>query len=217
MAVLDLSRQSNIVTGSLDKSILIVGAGGIGSNVAHVAVAMGFEDVTIYDNDVVKEENLAPQLLSPVYLLENKAFAVANIIQHLTDIVIKPVPDKFLRQGGQYDIVIIGVDSIQARRSIWKQSHLKYNWWLDGRMGGTTGEIYFFSGQDRERIKWYEDSLELTPRRRPCGEKATAFITKGLMPGIIGMFLRHIVNDTWEKVDFVTSFDAESMFPFKEI
>lgn len=197
---LDLSRQSEIVKGSpADVKLLIIGAGGIGSNVAYVSACMGFESIEVFDDQVVGPENVAPQFYAEEDDGILKVDALGqNIRLFIEDIDILGRPELYTRQKVEADIVIVGVDSMVARRQIWLHNQIKgWKWWIDGRMGGRVANVITVKN---ERPQWerywneYLDEKAWPTTEQSCGMKATAFMTKGIIPGLIGNTLAMLLN-----------------------
>ena len=60
-------------------------------------------------------------------------------------------------------------------------------------MGGPQSEVYVVH-RDGDR-KAYLDTVPEENTELECGEKSTAFLTKGIIPGFIGTVIYRIVND----------------------
>lgn len=192
---MDLTRQAMIIKGDpAIWSMLVIGAGGIGSNVVYNAACLGFQDITVYEPDIVGPENPAPQFY-PLYDADGrlKTDSLSQTIKDWTGVEIKAIPEPFERQGGKYDIVVVAVDSIAIRRRIWKLGGLDWKFWIDGRMGGKQAEIYAVPNTPEGRA-FYEESMQGNMEPLACGMKATAFITKGIIPGLVGSILAKIVD-----------------------
>lgn len=197
-----LSRQKMLVNeNGLGATILIVGAGGIGSNAAHIAASTGFNKITICDFDDVGWENIHPGFLSARHILSNKAEAVANDIIERLELNIKVVRTTYqeaIEAGdiGTYDIVIVSTDSLSTRVDLWsKYRHICYGLWIDARMGGTLASVYSIDMDNQMHMKIYDaDLLSQEPGSTPCGEKATAPLTKGFISGMIGQSLVDFAN-----------------------
>ena len=210
---MNLSRQANIVrTEQREKKIVIIGCGGIGSNVAHILFSTGFTNLTLFDGGDVAAENIAPQFFTTDQIGLNKAMALKQRLAHIFSEEdagsITAVEDNFRRRHliDEADIVIVGTDSMESRRSIWgsEGNITGWQWWIDARMGGTQYKVLTV-GNNRLSREAYATSLipESTPL--PCGEKATAFITKGLLPGLIGGIVYNLTshNEDVEPVPFM--------------
>lgn len=209
---LDLSRQADMVEfRSEDFPLLVIGAGGIGSNVVYMAASLGFEHITVYEPDVVEAENIAPQFYRTGDTGELKINALRFTINDMLNTSpLRTYAESYARQSEVARIVLIGVDNMPTRRRIWKQNRIDgKRWWIEGRMGGTMCTIYCVDLQDSKQVAEYEVTLGDPDGQLPCGEKATAFLTKGMIPGMIGCCLFHIVRGS--KPPFLQMFDAVTM------
>jgi tRNA A37 threonylcarbamoyladenosine dehydratase len=107
-----------------DKPVTVIGAGGIGAATVVALAKTGFENITVYDFDTVEEHNLPNQLL-PIWVGDQdtmswkKPIALFHLVHDLADISITPVNERYVDQP-LGEIVIVAVDSLEARREIWK-------------------------------------------------------------------------------------------------
>lgn len=215
---MDLSRQELIFQGAepwFNQPMLVIGAGGIGSNFVYVAACTGFNNIRVYEPDIVGEENIGPQFygLDDLTSLDGnpvpKTAALAARIITTTGQPLEVIPDKYKRQKEEAVIVVVGVDSMDARRRIWQQNKIKGKlFWLDGRMGGTQATVYCVDLGNEKAVVAYEQSLDMEGADLPCGMKSTAFITKGWMQGMLGTALYHITTSTGT-IPFRQMYDAK--------
>lgn len=200
---MNLSRQDNIIPRSVieELSILIVGAGGIGSNLANVLARMGARRITIYDDQVVEKANVAPGFFTDSHVCDqyipySKAIAVQIQIGENVGAYIAAVQERFtLNTTWEGDIAIMAVDSLSVRESLWNSPKLKSRHWIDCRMGGDRSTLYYVNRETGRGRELYEASFEKEVSQLPCGEKATAFITAGWIPGFVGSVIYSLVND----------------------
>lgn len=202
---LRFSRQAALVPDLSDKTILFIGVGGIGSNAAHLAASMGLKRITLIDPDEVAVENLAPGFFNEAHVGDPKVFAVSNDIWERVGVdetniqsynsLLENSP---ILDSRPFDIVVISTDTLQSRRMAWENyAHLICNgWWIDARMGGTLTTVFAVDVRDGEQVDDYSDELkDSRPSELPCGEKATAPLTKGYIAGMIGRVLYCIANN----------------------
>jgi molybdopterin/thiamine biosynthesis adenylyltransferase len=105
-----------------NKSIFVVGLGGIGSVVAWYLVANGFGKVGICDYDVVNLNNLTRQFLYDQYSLNRfKAIVALEKLSLLNDeVVIDPIVETVTHQNAEslfkeYDIIVECSDSLETK------------------------------------------------------------------------------------------------------
>ena len=127
------------------KSILIIGAGGIGGLLLDllcrsISFSGSFEvKISIMDGDVVEQRNLPHQQFSTSDLGTDKVDALNNRLRHSVkvvdnDVVIDPICTNFtgrITLEG-YDLVIVAVDREEPRRLV----HRNATQWLDLRARG---------------------------------------------------------------------------------
>lgn len=214
---LRLSRQADMVADPGQLSVLIIGCGGIGSNAFHVAVSLGYQNFTLVDPDSIGEENIFPGFFpgdSYAFLTPGAPGATSVKDKHKArwldfygdmtfgieaNHVEVSTAEAALNGplvGLEWDVVIIGTDTLVSRRQIWQQYGRKIGrqWWIDGRMGALLCSVYCLDTADPKAVAGYEETLEGQENDLPCGQKSTAMITKGWIPAFIGQNLADIAN-----------------------
>ena len=142
-----------------DKSITVIGAGGIGAATVVALAKTGFENITVYDFDSVEEHNLPNQLL-PMWVRDQytlqwaKTTTLFHLVHDPADITITPVHKRYVDQP-LGETIILAVDSPDARRSIWAQVQGSKDtlFCLDGRMVITSMDLYAIDMMDEEDVK----------------------------------------------------------------
>lgn len=106
----------------LDASVLIVGAGGLGSPVAFYLAAAGVGRIGIIDHDVVAPSNLHRQIIHTTsYVGIAKAYSAQATLHALNpDIVVEPIQqrlgaDNALAILPAYDLIVDGSDNFTTR------------------------------------------------------------------------------------------------------
>lgn len=198
---LDLSRQSMIVNGEGmgRMEILIVGAGAIGSNVAYLLSAMGTgeEMIQLYDFDEVERPNIAPARFRQDQIGMPKARAVAEGIKDELGVeTVMPFTVPFTDKiGGKWDVVISCPDNMKTRQEIWNNQGLEFRYLIDARMGRDNAEIYCVGpGREGRGLRLYERVIGIEDTELECGEKATAPVCKGIIPGLVCSAVANIAN-----------------------
>lgn len=153
-------------------SVDIIGAGSIGSNLALLLARLGVEKITVYDDDLVEEHNLGHQAFRVKDIGKPKVEALAEIIEEATGMKIKAV-NSFV-DSTECEFLILAVDSMEARKNIFTQS--KFNFFIDGRMGGETFNIYAGSTFDEEKYlaTLYTDE---EASEAPCGGRSIGYVS----------------------------------------
>jgi len=193
---LRLSRGAALVKPPKGESVLIVGAGGIGSNAVHVLASMGLTDFTVVDFDYVGEENIFPGFFVMGDVGEAKVTALANYADNMGDIIFTAYNCRFVefkkKNRRHFTFAIISTDSTESRREIWHSVKDMAEVVIDGRMGGVLCSVFTIT--DEVSASVYEDALEGGNAELPCGQKATAPLTKGMIPFMIGNAIGRYLN-----------------------
>jgi len=143
------SRQSDLIPARVmgQLKFCVIGCGGIGSNVVELLARMGAQSITVYDDDEVKEVNVAPGAFRIGEVGQYKASTLQAVAHKVTnDGVVKPITRRYMMQSGEYNIVIVTIDTLSGRRDIWERNSLDWEWWIDARMGRDIGCAYCVSG-----------------------------------------------------------------------
>ena len=156
----------------------VIGAGAIGSATALLLAKMGGRQISIWDPDKFEEHNLPNQMCRIKDIGRPKVKAVADMIMDFEGIEIMPHFEKFNGECQPNGYIIVGVDSMTARKEIWEMiKKLPVQCIIDGRMGLTTMNLYTVVFPSPEMIKLYEATLwsdeEVVPLR--CTAKSTIF------------------------------------------
>lgn len=195
----DYLRQLDILPPSAlqDLHVTLIGAGGIGSPLALALVKMGIPDLTIYDPDRVESHNLPNQIYRLGDLDRHKVLALADFLREFSDSQVTPVPALFNGQPIQPGIVISAVDSMLARKLIFRRVARQTGvpLYIEARMGAEVSRIYTFNPSDEESLKWYEEYMlyedrEATPES--CTAKAiiyNVFVIASLVANQVRKFL----------------------------
>lgn len=160
------SRFSDFINQELVKAnspITIIGVGGIGSRIGETLAEIGF-DLSIWDDDIVKTENIGSQKFGYPDLGRLKVEALKTRWESQCQVSIDAHPEKYSGQKELSGIVIVGVDSKETRAKIWEFA--KYNplipLYLDGRVGGERYKLFALNPCDPIAIEKYETHLDLS-------------------------------------------------------
>jgi len=178
--------------------ITMIGVGGIGSFAAIVFGKMGVGDLYLKDKDVIEDVNIATQLLPFNEIDEEKAKIVAGMVEYFggqakfeaSNVTSDTDPGEITNQ-----IIVSGVDSIKARKTIWEiVKKTESQWYLDARMAAEEFHIFCVDMEDPE---WYDKALSENDDDSipdlPCTEKATIY-TGAMAAGHLGSYIRMIVT-----------------------
>jgi molybdopterin/thiamine biosynthesis adenylyltransferase len=192
MTNISYKRQNGIINikNFRQNEITIIGCGAIGSFVAISLAKMGLTNFILYDDDKVEEHNLPNQFFTTENICFWKTTATAynmNLFNNECNIVnINKRFDKNCQTISP--IVICCVDDINTRKKIFNQlltqnQERKYlQLFIDTRMGGLQGEVYFVDVTNKDSINRYLDTLfpKSKASQLPCSERSIIFTVMGV-------------------------------------
>jgi molybdopterin/thiamine biosynthesis adenylyltransferase len=173
---LDLVRPE-----ALETPVHLIGCGGIGSFAALALAKLGCPHLHLYDDDRVEEHNVPNQLFRVADVGRPKAEALAEIVESFAG----TRPRTHLRriEGERLQgIVICGVDSMAARKTLWQKTvrhRAGIPVFLDGRLGAEVCRLYTIRPADPDDIRCYEQSLYDDSQAVPLTCTAGAIIYTG--------------------------------------
>jgi molybdopterin/thiamine biosynthesis adenylyltransferase len=179
---MDFLRQTDLVRPeALSTTVHVVGCGGIGSLVALALSKLGCGRLELYDDDRVEEHNVPNQLFRTADVGRPKVEALAEILESFTG--TRPQThqrriDGYRLQG----IVVSGVDSMLARKTLWLKSvrhRAGIPLYLDGRLGAEVCRLYTIRPADPDDVRFYERTLYDDSEAAPLPCTAGAIIYTG--------------------------------------
>lgn len=94
--------------------VLIVGAGGTGSNIAYLLARAGYS-LTIYDDDRLEKVNMAGQHYPFKYIGNYKVEALNNVIEDFCQTNIGAVSERYTKESGVSPVMISCLDNMKTR------------------------------------------------------------------------------------------------------
>jgi len=197
-------RQTGILIPDKVKDITVVGAGGIGSWTTLVLTKMGFQNIKVIDFDGVEEHNIGSQFYEIEDLGQSKLESLKKNISSFSDVQIETHEERIDRTDTE--VLILAVDNMDARKEIIENS--KFEFCIDGRMGGETFTIYSFY---REELDRYKQTLfpQSESTQEPCTARAICYNTFGIA-SLIGMLMKRYNNN--ETIPFEMNFCYKNLF-----
>lgn len=187
--VTDYSKQIDLIKPhEFKKTIHVIGCGAIGSWVVFFLLKMGFDNIHVYDFDIVEEHNLPNQMFSEHHInmlkvdamfdTYTKSFIETNnttITSRLTIHNEKITARKAATLDG---IIISCVDSMEARKEIYENA-LKFGsaeLWIEGRIGIYGAYVYTVERGNMAAYTGYEKTLyaDEDAEVSSCGVSQTA-------------------------------------------
>lgn len=184
---------------------LVIGVGAIGRQVALQLAAVGVPAMTMFDDDKVGVENLAPQGYFPEDLGVYKVTATEALCHRINPgCHVHTVAERFRRSTRKnlptYRrlVVFSCVDSIATRRSIWDALRLQAALFVDGRMSAEVVRVLAIASPATD--DHYSGTLFAAEQAYAgsCTAKSTIYsasIAAGLMVGQMTKWLRELPVD----------------------
>lgn len=110
------------------KKVMIIGAGGIGSNLIPILSRIGTYDITVYDPDTIEEKNITYQN----FKIGEVGMKKANVMRKYPKVKGEPYAVLTKSQLKGYDLIVCCVDNLAARRLLYDYDKP----WLDLRAQG---------------------------------------------------------------------------------
>lgn len=202
-----LHRQSDIVP--IDKlanrTVQVVGCGGIGRQVAIQLATMGVPNLMLVDGDTVEEHNFGVQGFFEKHLGLHKVEALKQDIAEINSSCnVEAIPTMFKKTDKHGHIVFACVDNMAARKLIWETVSDNIELFVDGRMLGLTMRV--LCAFDEESIDHYEDPVNLFSdeqgREGRCTEKSTIF-TANVIAGLMISNMVRWMRNRWTEKNFL--------------
>ena len=203
-------RQLDIVP--LDRlqqsKVTVIGGGAVGSFTAFTLAKMGVGSITAYDPDRVELHNIPNQMFSINDTGLYKAEALRDLVEHFHDVEVDARPVKYIDQPLS-GIVIVAVDSMDARLAIWPQ--IRYNaalsLFIDSRMGAEVGRVITINPCDPDGVDLYENTLHTSKDALParCSERTIIYTVLGISAAVCGKVKKHLANQPYHK-DLIMDF-----------
>ena len=173
----------------LKSSVLVVGAGGLGSPALMYLAAAGIGRIGIIDNDKVSSSNLQRQIIHNVsWVGKSKVKSASDWIKGLNpDIDVVKIDDRLTRNNSEeilndYDVIIDGTDNFQSRYLIGDVCEILGKPWIFGSIHRFEGQVSTFNlkgGPNYRDLFPTPPPPELAPN---CSEAGVL----GVLPGIVG-------------------------------
>lgn len=108
-----MSRTIDNKSNSPQKKILVIGCGSIGGYLINELAKLGYEDITIVDNDKLTDENIFRHVLGMEYVSQYKCVALGQYIRkNIPEVIIKTLSEKFEDAVLEEDLELTDYDMI---------------------------------------------------------------------------------------------------------
>lgn len=176
-------------------SVLIVGAGGIGSTTTYALAQMGITDITVIDYDEIENHNVATQFYKESQLGKSKLESLKENVKEFTGVEIKTIEGKFDPEHAKgKQIVIMGVDNMATRKEIAEACTSDTIRFIDCRMKAEFFMIFSYIPVyelDIYMQNWYDDS---EADAEQCTLKGVSYNCLGIA-SIIARMVKGIIKE----------------------
>ena len=158
--------------------ITVIGAGAIGSAAVVTLAKMGCSDITVWDEDDLADHNVPNQMCLVDRVGQPKVEALAELVEMLTGVKIKPVPRHY--RGERLEgLAITATDSMSARQMVWRGLKMKraVSLFIDARMGAEILRLYALRPTDLDACEFYEGNLygSEEAEQLPCSARSIIY------------------------------------------
>lgn len=159
--------------------IVIFGAGSIGSFAALNLAKIGFNNIVVYDFDIIENYNLPNQFYRFQDIGKFKVDALKEIIKEFTNVEIETrnekVDYKTKLNLSLNNLYILTFDTLESRKLVYDKLRNFNNYLLDVRMGGEEWNIITTEMNDSDDLRIHDKEFEITPTELRCGEKSIIY------------------------------------------
>jgi adenylyltransferase/sulfurtransferase len=192
-------------------SVLVIGAGCLGSPVLMYLTALGVGTIGILDNDLVEEKNLPGQTLYGSKDLGKQKAIVAKQklvnLNHNVEFKIHNIcisPNNVIGFCQEYDVIVDATDNLSAKYIINDACVILKKAWVSGTVNTFEGSFAQFDGKNGPTFRClFGEKID----RKPVDNTSQL----GILPGIIGTFL---ANDV---VQLITGYGEKGIGLVKRI
>ena len=174
----------------LKSSVLIVGAGGLGSPVAIYLAASGIGKIGIVDKDKIEISNLSRQILFSMNdIRKNKSSIAINKLKKINpDIKLKSFNNKLTKKNinqiaNNFDVIVDGSDNFRTRFLINDYCLKNKKILISGAISKFDGQVYTFNFKKKTPcLRCFMPSMPSNPDIDNCEFEGVI----GALAGIIG-------------------------------
>lgn len=190
-----LTRQLELIPLEvLSTPVTVIGAGAVGSMTVLALAKMGFNDITVFDDDTIEVENMNCQFYRHTDIGRPKVEALADIVQDFANeriVAVSARNDGRVRHAG---VVVFAVDSMAARKQLWEsyaQQALGTQLIVDPRMGAEAALCYAMRPMNTADCATYAKTLYSDDEAvfERCTAKATMY-TAMLLSGYVAKVVK---------------------------
>ena len=176
-----------------ETTLLQVGAGGIGSWFAFLAMSSGIKDIYLFDDDTVEVHNIGGQFYNTTNCGKHKTICLKQSIKAYS---AEDINTFETRWNGMYNPIMVScVDNMKTRKEmfdLWKSKENR-ELFLDGRLGPENYEVYFIRKGDEAT---YEENLfdDADVPDLACSMKQTKYMAFGIASKMMENLCNYLTN-----------------------
>lgn len=217
-------------------SVILAGAGGIGSYVGFLLSRLKINNLKVYDPDIVEAVNMSGQFYPTSSIGEHKVTALAKLVKSFASFYnIQVYNELYTPSSPSGAIMICGFDNMLARRTF-------FNRWLDfvnsglvpseqclfidGRLAAEEFQVLSIQGNDERAIREYQSKWLFSDEEAEatvCSYKQTTFMANMIASVMVNVFVNFAANNSDpapvipRDIPFFISYSADTMFTKVEL
>lgn len=180
-------------------TIIVGGAGGIGSWTTLLLARAGFNQILVYDNDSYDQTNIAGQFVTRNHIGKRKTRSLQELVSTFTGGYIVTKTESYNENSLDGNILIAGFDNMKARRDMFtvfkrRLESDKNALLIDGRLFAEGLHIYCVTSENAD---WYESEKLLSDEEIPdemCTLKQTSHVAAMIASFIVSIVTNHVCN-----------------------
>lgn len=217
-------------------SVILAGAGGIGSYVGFLLSRLKINNLKVYDPDIVEAVNMSGQFYPTSSIGEHKVTALAKLVKSFASFYnIQAYNEFYTPNSPSGAIMICGFDNMLARRTFFN------NWldfvnsglvppeqclFIDGRLAAEEFQVLSIQGNDERAIREYQSKWLFSDEEAEatvCSYKQTTFMANMIASVMVNVFVNFAANNSDpapvipRDIPFFISYSADTMFTKVEL
>lgn len=180
MSKVQYIRQEKIFNPENQKfNIVVLGAGSLGSFIALNLAKLGFNNIHVYDFDIVEDYNLPNQFFRVQDIGKPKVEALLEIVRDFSEVELsiynEKVTPKTILPMGLNTLYVLTFDTLESRKMIYDMLRGMNNYLIDARMGAEEFHVYTTKLNDEKDTVEHDKAFDIIPTEIPCGEKSVIY------------------------------------------
>lgn len=206
--MLDYNRQDKIFNPENQRfKIVVFGAGSLGSFITLNLAKLGFNDIVVYDTDIVERWNIPNQFYRYSDIGKKKTTALKEIVKDFTGITIDIQEtwvdsnniDTIIAQNGIGTLYVLTFDSLESRKVVFEGLKHQLNFLVDSRLGGEEYSIYTSKMSDAQDLKNHSIMYNIIPTELECGMKSVIYSVLAVSAEVCNIVKKINQNEVYPK------------------